>query len=75
MKNIYICFESGDSVLMYAGEGLSVKDCRRFAEIKAGAVADAFAVSADELQFYCIGGRVWADTPELVEKVKTIINK
>lgn len=75
MKNVYICFESGDSALIYAGGGLSVDECRQFAEKVSGGVSDAYELSADELQYYNIGGRVWADTPEKVAKLRSIISK
>lgn len=75
MQYYLIVFETGENVLIYAGEGLSLEECRKFAQKVGGAVADAYEVGADELQYYCIDSRVWADTPEKIQKLKNIINK
>ena len=75
MKNIFILLESGESVLIYAGEDLSAEECAKFAERIAGEVVEAFGIKPEEVEHYNIDGRVWADTPEKVAKLREIISK
>lgn len=74
MKNIFISFENGESVLIYT-ETLTTEECEKFANKAAGSkVIDCYPIQDNEIQFYCIDGRVWADTPEKENKVRAIIN-
>ena len=74
MKNIFISFESGDSTLIYT-ENLSVEECGKFANKASGdVVIDCYEIADNDIQYYCINGRVWIDTPEKEDKVRAIIN-
>lgn len=79
MKNIFISFESGDSALMYT-ETLTAEECAKFANaVNKGheiydAVIDCYEITDDDIQYYCINGRIWADTPERESRVRAIIN-
>jgi hypothetical protein len=74
MKNIFISLENGADVLFYTNT-LTIEDCQKFAEKTTGyKVIDCYLIEDNEIQFYCLDGRVWADTPEKENKVRTIIN-
>ena len=74
MKNIFISFESGDSTLIYT-ETLTAEECEKFANIASGdIVIDCYEIADNDIQYYCINGCVWADTPEKESKVRAIIN-
>ena len=70
IRNLFVNFESGDSCLVYTYE-LSSNEVKRFVEkITGEKVIEVYHVPQEELQYYCIGGRVWIDTPEKVAKVR-----
>lgn len=70
VKNLFVNFENGDSCLVYTYE-LTEDEVKKFCEIVTGTkVVEVYHVPQDDLQYYCIGGRVWADTPEKVEIVR-----
>lgn len=73
MKNIFISFENGENLLMYT-ETLTTEECQKFAVKYAGSeVIDCYPIEDNDIQFYCIDGRIWADTPQKEEKVRNII--
>ena len=70
VKNLFVNFENGDSCLVYTYE-LTEDEVKQFAEKVTGEkVIEVYHVPQEDLQYYCIGGRVWADTPEKVEIVR-----
>lgn len=74
VRNIFVSMEDGDSMLVYTSE-LTEKEVTAWAN-KACApnkVVEAYHVPQEELQYYCIGSRVWADTPEKVAKVRKFL--
>ena len=74
MKNIFISLENGENVLIYT-ETLTTEECQKFADKTTGAkVIDCYPIEDNEIQLYCLDGRIWADTPEKEAKVKAIIN-
>ena len=79
MKNIFISFESGDSALMYT-ETLTAEECVKFANVVnkehavLDAVIDCYEIADDDIQYYCINGLIWADTPERESRIRAIIN-
>ena len=73
IKNLFVNFENGDSCLVYTYE-LTEDEVKKFAEkVTGNKVIEVYHVPQDDLQYYCIGGRVWADTPELAAKVRAKI--
>lgn len=73
MKNIFISFVNGDSVLIYAGEGLSVADCYAYM-VKLGSekVHEAFEVD-EQCAKYMTGGRIELCSVERIASVKRVI--
>ena len=71
-RNYFVSFENGDSCLVYVTPiNIGASSIKKFAEKCTGEkVIEVYHVPQDELQYYCIGGRVWADTPEKVAKVR-----
>ena len=71
VKNIFVNFEDGDNMLVYTYE-LTEEEVTAWANraCAPNKVVEAYHVPQDQLQYYCIGGRVWADTPEQVAKVR-----
>ena len=51
MQNYLIVFETGENCVIHAGDGLTLAECRKFAQKVGGAVADAY-----ELGAYILGG-------------------
>ena len=76
MKNYFISFEDGDSALVYLkSERIGEEELKKFAEKAAGVnVSDICLLSDNEIQYYCIGGRVWIDTDEKVQRVLDCID-
>ena len=73
IKNLFVNFENGDSCLVYTYD-LTEDEVKQFVEkVTGNEVIEVYHVPQDDLQYYCIGGRVWADTPELVAKVRAKI--
>lgn len=73
--NIMVDFENGDNVLFYVEteSGIDTAAIKRFAEkVTGNKVLDCYQVKQEELEFYCIDGRVWIDTPEKIEKIKQL---
>lgn len=72
MKNIFISFVNGYSVLIYAGEGLSVADCCAYMVKLGSEVHTAFEVD-EQCAKYMTGGRVELCNVERVASVKRVI--
>ena len=74
VKNYFVNFANGDTALIYVSvEGISANVLKRFAERAAKTkVLEVYHVPQEDLQYYCIGGRVWIDTPEKAETVKKL---
>lgn len=73
VKNLFVNFEDGESCLVYTYD-LSEDEVKKFAEKVTGEnVIEVYHVPQNDLQYYCIGSRVWADTPEKVAKVREMI--
>lgn len=63
VKNILLQV-GGESVLVYTLT-LTIEDVCKYAELVLHEKpTDAYEVKQDELQYYCIDGRVYIDTPE-----------
>ena len=70
VKNLFINFEDGDSALVYTYD-LTEEEVKQWAEkVTDTKVIEVYHVPQEDLQYYCIGGRVWADTPEKVEIIR-----
>ena len=73
IKNLFVNFENGENCLVYTYE-LSEDEVKQFAEKVTGEkVIEVYHVPQNDLQYYCIDGRTWADTPEKVAKVRRYI--
>lgn len=74
VKNYFVNFANGDSALFYVTvEGIDANVLKRFAEnVTENKVLEVYHVPQEDLQYYCIGGRVWIDTAEKAEKVKML---
>ena len=72
MKNIFISFENGENILIYT-ETLTIEECEKWCNKAVGEVIDCYPIEDDEIQYYHLDGRVWADTPQKEEKVRNII--
>lgn len=74
VKNYFVNFDNGDTALIYVSvEGVSASVLKRFAEhVTKTKVLEVYHVPQEDLQYYCIGGRVWIDTPEKAETVKKL---
>lgn len=74
MKNIFISLDNGENMLIYTNT-LSIYECSIWVEKATSAkIIDIYPIEDNEIQFYCIDGRVWADTPKIESKVREIIN-
>lgn len=74
VKNYFVNFASGDTALIYVSvEGIDANVLKRFAErVSNTKVLEVYHVPQEDLQYYCIGERVWIDTTEKAEKVKML---
>lgn len=74
VKNYYVSMEEGDGIVIYTYD-LTEDEVKRFVDIAAAPnrVTDIYSVEQDQLQYYCIDGRVWMDTPEKVAQVRARI--
>lgn len=75
MRNVYVDFEFGESVLVYAHDKLSNDAIKELGEKNVGKVADIYDVSDEMLQFYIIDGRCWYDTKERANKVLAYLHR
>ena len=74
VKNLFINFEDGDSALVYTYD-LTEEDVKQWAEkVTDTKVIEVYHVPQEDLQYYCIGERIWADTPEKVTKVRSMLS-
>ena len=70
VKNLFVNFENGENCLVYTYE-LTEDEVKRFAEkVTGNAVIEVYHIPQHDLQYYCIDGRCWFDTPEKVAKVR-----
>lgn len=70
MKNLFVNFDNGDNILVYTSE-LSEEEVWAWAEKVTGVkVTEVYHIPQEDLQYYCIGGRVWADTPEKADVIR-----
>lgn len=70
MKNLFVNFDNGDNILVYTSE-LSEEEVWTWTEKVTGEkVTEVYHVPQEDLQYYCIGGRVWADTPEKADVIR-----
>lgn len=73
VKNLFVNFEDGENCLVYT-EDLSEDEVKRWAEKATGEkVSEVYHVPQEELQYYCIDGRVWALKPEKVAQIRSYI--
>lgn len=74
VKNYFVNFANGDTALIYVSvAGIDANVLKRFAErVSNTKVLEVYHVPQEDLQYYCIGGRVWIDTAEKAEKVKML---
>lgn len=74
MKNWFVNFENGENVLVYSNQsGVTAHAVRLYAEKVTGVkVVEVYHIPQEELQYYCIDGRVWIDTPKLAVQLLTI---
>ena len=74
MKNVFISFESGNSLLIYT-ENLTTEECEKIINKATDEViVDCYEIADNDVQFYCIDERIWIDTPEKESKVRAMIN-
>ncbi len=72
VKNWYVNLEDGESLLFYCDQlNIGPDTIQKFVEnvLKKG-VIEVYHVPQEELQYYCIDGRVWVDSPEKAEKLR-----
>ena len=69
MRNVLVCFEMGENVLIYAHDELSNDTLKRLGERNVGKVTDICDIADDMIQYYCIEGRCWYDTKERANRV------
>lgn len=70
MKNLFVNFDNGDNILVYTSE-LTEEEVWTWTEKVTGEkVIEVYHVPQEDLQYYCIGGRVWADTPEKADVIR-----
>lgn len=74
VKNYLVDLSNGETVCVYVSDkSINENVLTRFAEnVTNEKVLDCYEVPQDDLQYYCIEGRVWIDTAEKVEKVKEL---
>ena len=71
VKNLFVNLENGDNFLVYTYE-LTEKEVEEWVNkvLENNKVLEVYHIPQEDLQYYCINGRVWADTPEKVAKVR-----
>ena len=71
VKNYLVCFDTGENVCVYVSvDGVDANVLTRFAEnVCKEHVRDCYEVSQEDLQYYCIDGRVWVDTPQKAKEL------
>lgn len=73
VRNIIIS-AYGELTLVYCLT-LTIDEVTRYAKDCGLEVDDVYEVKQEELQYYCIDGRVWIDTEQREEKVRAILSK
>lgn len=72
IKNIIVCAEN-ETTLVYC-KTLTIEEVRKWCEaVRIEGLTDVYEVKQDELQYYCIDSRVWADTPKKEQDVRSLI--
>lgn len=70
VKNLFVNLENGDNLLVYTYD-LTEDEVKRFVEkVTDETVIEVYHVPQEDLQYYCINGRCWFDTPDVVAKVR-----
>ena len=73
VKNLFVNFENGENCLVYTYD-LTEDEVKQFAEKVTGEkVIEVYHVPQHDLQYYCIDGRCWFDTPEKAAQVRAKI--
>ena len=74
VKNYFVNFTNGETALFYVSvEGIDANVLKRFAErVTKTNVLEVYHVPQEDLQYYCVEGRVWIDTAEQAETVKEL---
>ena len=79
MRNVFVNFENGDSILVHINEQIKSIGCstiKKWAEKATGnKVLEAYYIKDEEIQYYCFDNRVWVDTPEQAKKILEFIDK
>lgn len=73
VKNIIITSDR-ETTLVYCLT-LTVDEVKKFAEYSKINVNDAFEVKDEELHYYCIDGRFYADTEAKENRIRKLISK
>lgn len=72
---IFIAEINGETTVFYALSCVSADEVDKFINsVCKTRPADIFEEKQENLQYYCINGRVWLDTAEKVERMRRIIN-
>ena len=72
---IFIAEINGELTVFYAIRSVSADEVDRFINcVCKTQPADVFEEKQENLQYYCIDGRVWLDTEERVAQMRRIIN-
>lgn len=75
VRNVLVCFEMGENVLVYCDERLTNEQIKKLGEKSVGQVNDIYEIRDDEVQYYCIDGRCYYYTDSQVEKVLKYIGE
>lgn len=70
-RNVLICAE--ENILIY-DTGLTDKEIKIWAKITGINPHDIFAITQDDLQYYCIDGRIWMSESKDCD-VRELINR
>lgn len=70
VKDLFVNFENGENCLVYTYE-LTEDEVKKYAEKVTGEkVIEVYHIPQNDLQYYCIDGHCWFDTPEKVAQVR-----
>ncbi len=71
-KIYFISDKNGENTLLYC-LSLTEDEVRRFCKRCGVEVVDIAEIKQEEIQYYCVDGRVWCDTPEKESVLRKLI--
>ena len=72
VKNLFVNFEDGSNAIVYTRD-LSTDEVKKWAELVQGPVVEVYHIPQNDLQYYCIDERIWADNEKAAARIRAVI--